>query len=147
MPEERISQNWPEGLKDRVRKIVGSRGVTEFTIVAVIEKLTMIETGVGENETDTGATLAEDSRTGDFPAPVSSETETGAVSHGRAPLGEGDGSGSNPDDTPAPVFSDVAALRDQLGMVTAAEIPIPSTPRCDTCFSPLIDGECWTCDI
>ena len=30
------------------------------------------------------------------------QTDDGAVSHGRAPLGEGNGSGSSPDDTPAP---------------------------------------------
>lgn len=127
MTEERISQNWPEGLKARVRKIVGGRGVTDFTVIAVLEKLSQVEAEqVDTPQTDTGAaTLA------------ATPSESGAVA------------GSIPADSPAPVSDSpsVADLREQLGMVTAAELPIPSTPRCDTCFSPLIDGECWTCDI
>lgn len=37
--EARVSMNWPVGLKEQVRALVGSRGVTAFTITAVKKEL------------------------------------------------------------------------------------------------------------
>ena len=51
-------------------------------------------------------------------------SDDGAVSHGRAPLGEGNGSGSSPDDTPAPSSADSVGE-------AAAEGVSPTAPHPD----------------
>lgn len=43
-PLARIAMKWPEALKDMVRDVAGPRGLTEFTIEAVCEKLESVAT-------------------------------------------------------------------------------------------------------
>lgn len=57
------------------------------------------------------------------------QTDDGAVSHGRAPLGEGNGSGSSPDDTPAPSSDPVTPA--QIKMLAASMNEAGITDRAD----------------
>lgn len=44
---ERVSMVWPKVLKDAVREAAGDRGITEFSILAVEERLVALQDGTG----------------------------------------------------------------------------------------------------
>lgn len=140
---KRVSMVWPAHLKEQVRELVGSRGLTNFTVDAVREKLGRLG-GDGELRVDppgdSRAVLAEPSP----PAPPTAEQP--------GPQPEPAALSVAPNQVPAPVevMSNLPLpermararllVKEREGGDTKA-----TADQCPTCLDELVNGECWTC--
>lgn len=121
---KRVSMVWPAALKEHVRGLVGNRGLTDFTVDAVREKL---------------AALGEA-----MPQPVQPEPENEPAPEVQPEPAPSSGA---PNQELAPDEESKLSLSEQMNQTRA---PLdehgPAEPgRCPTCKDELVNGECWTC--
>jgi anaerobic glycerol-3-phosphate dehydrogenase len=130
---ERVSMVWPADLKAEVRQLVGSRGLTDFTLDAVRDKLGRLERGepepveAGEADEPVADRVAPDARrpraaepneTLD-PAAVAKLPLSERMRYARTLIDKREGNDTT---------DDVGARR-----------------LCSQCKDELVNGECWTC--
>jgi hypothetical protein len=131
---ERVTMIWPKVTKEKVRQLAGTRGLTQFTLEAVTEKI----------DKHYGVTMQE----------VSDEDrEVLAV---ESPASHAERLSEMPLDLPHDRFAKepqseeerqrVIANLKGMGLTPASEITPPARPEsCQKCGGELIDGECWNC--
>ena len=136
---------WPDGLKDRVRSVVGERGITQFAVTAV-ESALLAESEAarrdvayahkGEVVGEAEVVEPKDFSTG----PVNEPEESGPISGPEAPSGVSVAS-----------LEAVKAFGVQYGLVTARDILSDTkspTRLCPDCSTPLLAGaECAACSF
>ena len=139
---QRVSMLWPAEIKEQVRQLVGSRGLTEFTLDAVRDKLAQVEGQPVTNATE--------------PAPES-ESEPEAEPQSR-PEPEPEHSASNgfamdpADVAKLPMMERMAYAKTLIQGREGTAAPAgwsaelaAEQGRCATCRDELVNGECWTC--
>jgi hypothetical protein len=138
METERVSMLWPADLKEQVRRLVGGRGLTEFTVDAVRDKLTQVKPSAVTASEPEQPTPDEPERSHPGgPAPTEPAAEPGLepaevaklplarrMAYARAMIQEREGVGE-----PTGLTADLAAQQN----------------RCPRCRDELVDGECWSC--
>lgn len=119
---ERVTMRWPDGLKDRVRSVVGERGITQFAVTAVENALSDLSTG-----------------------PVNEPEESGPIS---GPVVEEMAEiVAEADSREARVVPELERLKDTYGLVTGRSLQAP-TKLCPDCSTPLLAGaECAACSF
>jgi hypothetical protein len=129
----RVSMVWPADLKEQVRRTVGARGMTEFTLDAVRDKLAKMQTTVSNEPSD--------------PEPPPTKYDhyakqlNGTVTESTGPALDprpGDGFAMDP--------AEVAKLPLAQRMAQARKTwRDPAAQHCSDCGDELVNGECWTC--
>jgi hypothetical protein len=162
---ERVNMMWTPDLKERVRERVGTRGLTDWVIDAVEEKLAAAPPRTIEEMRQHQERKA---READQPVTPPAPLETSSS--------WGDPKPSSPNGRPEPVLepvterfgSSTGGMNDLLSRASAmgvktddiqsgpnrlqdVQTPVQAPPiivenACPTCGGELIDGECWTCD-
>lgn len=162
---ERVNMMWTPELKERVRGRVGTRGLTDWVIDAVEEKLAAAPPRTIEEMDQRQAERAR-RREADHPVPVDEPDQPVVAQHSSL-------NGRAVEQVEAPVLepvterfgSSAGGLSDMLnraaamgvetdqgeppwvtGPVLAPPIIVEDPTICPTCGEPRIDGECWTCD-
>lgn len=140
---ERVSMIWPADLKERVRTLVGGRGLTEFTVDAVRQRLAAMAEApehrnghtppdsapepVPEPEPEEPEPKVEPEQTAGFamdPAEVVKLPLAQRMNYARSLIQGREGVGA-----PSGLAAELAA----------------QDGRCPKCHDELVNGECWTC--
>lgn len=142
MTSERVFMLWPTELKQRVREIVGARGMTDFVIAAVEDKLQhrtgdLVVESV-EAVPDSPELPADDPEpiAPAVPARFDAATRDARTVHVEQTFGLRRASELDPPDQAAPTAASDAPTHEEV-----------TTSFCQACHAPLIDGECWSCSI
>lgn len=145
MTSERVFMLWPTELKQRVREIVGARGMTDFVIAAVEDSLQRHAGGLVvesvEAVPDSPELPAADELEPIAPGPAvaarfDAATRDARTVHVEQTFGLRRASELDPPDPAAPTAVSDAPTHEEV------------TPSfCQACHAPLIDGECWSCSI
>jgi hypothetical protein len=114
----RVVMLWPTELKAQVREVVGLRGPTAFTIAAVRDRIAAHEA-------------------------IQPEAKP-TFAPGSMPTLE-DGTTDLSSQIVAPEINPVESIT-ITSVVTPEPDDEPASDACPKCHSPLVDGECWSCD-
>jgi len=127
---ERVSMVWPAELKDQLRQLVGSRGMTGFTLDAVREKLDRVEDLRRREELVP-------------PGPVVNGLVQQAAA---APKVEQDKKHLDPDEVAKlPLAERMAYARELIEQREGGAVQTNVADKCPECTEELVNGECWSC--
>lgn len=126
---ERVSMVWPAELKAKVRRLVGARGLTDFTLDAVRDKL-----GRLEDRRQMTAPLDEPD------APVAG----GTIGHAQQ-VRDRDGRLDPAVVAGLPLAERMNYARELIEQRESAAGEGAPSGRCSKCKEELVNGECWSC--
>jgi hypothetical protein len=134
---KRVSMVWPADLKEQVRQIVGSRGLTDFTLDAVRDKLATMQTAASSEQAELPAAHVNGAA---GPEQISTESldpppTRPASDHQLDPV----------EVAKLPLSQRMAHARTLINGREPDPAGQATHDRCPTCRDALVNGECWTC--